>query len=232
MKISRFFHLGVLSAICILSALTLQAQIEFGVKFGINVSELAAERFSPVSIGGNQQFIRNFPRKGINTGIIMSVPITKHWSLQPELVFSEQGATGKPQSEYLVSATQAYQYNWLNLPILLKYTWPTGLFAETGPQAGLLLNAEIAQTVVGAQYTSWYNVNNQYKKIDLGWTFGVGYISPINLGFDLRYTYGLTNIANIQTGETAPVQKGDIKNSVVSFGVFYLFGKPRVSMEP
>ena len=232
MKISRLFPAGILAVICTLFALNLQAQIEIGAKFGINVSELSADRFSPVNIGGNPQYIRNFPRKGINTGLILSVPINKHWSLQPELVFSEQGATGKPQSQYLISATQKYQYNWLNLPILLKYTWQTGFFAETGPQAGLLLNAEIAQTVVGAINTSWYNVNNQYKKIDIGWALGVGYISPINLGFDLRYTLGLTNIANISAGEMAPVQNGNIKNSVVSFGVFYLFGKPRISAEP
>jgi hypothetical protein len=232
MKISRLFQLGFLSILAILPARALHAQIEFGVKAGINVSEMSADRFAPVNIGGNRQYIRNFPRKGINAGVMLSIPLTKRWSLQPEAVFSEQGATGKPQSQYLVSATQAYQYNWLNFPVLLKYTWKTGFFAETGPQVGLLLNAEIAQTVVGANYISYYNVNNQYKSIDLGWTVGVGYMSPINLGFDLRYTLGLSNITNISAGETAPVQNGDLKNSVVQFGVFFLFGKLRQQVEP
>jgi hypothetical protein len=232
MKISRLFQSGFLSVFSILLATALHAQIEFGIKTGLNVSEMAAERFAPVNVGGTPQYIRNFPRKGINAGVMLSIPLTKRWSLQPEAVFSEQGATGKPQSQYLVSATEAYQYNWLNFPVLLKYTWPTGLFAETGPQVGLLLNAEIAQTVVGAQYTSWYNVNNQYKSIDLGWAFGIGYLSPINLGFNLRYTLGLSNFNSIAAGENAPVQSGNLKNSVVQVGVFFLFGKPRLQVEP
>ena len=227
-----FSKLFLISVVANLFALAVSAQIEFGVKGGLNVSEFSADRYQPVNIGGYPQFFRNFPRKGINAGVLLSIPLSKHLSLQPEAVFSEQGATAKPSNQYTVSSTQEYQYNWLNFPILLKYSWNSGLFAETGPQIGLLLNAEIAQTVVGALYTSYYNVNNQYKPIDLGWTVGVGYMSPINLGFDIRYTLGLSNITNISANETAPVQMGGLKNSVVQIGVFYQFGKPRTQMEP
>ncbi len=235
MKISMLLKLGLLSLMANLFVLGVQAQIELGVKGGLNVSEFSAARFQPIVVGGNSQYIRNFPRKGLNAGLLLSIPLAKkHWSLQPEAVFSEQGATAKPSNSYLVSATEVYQFNYLNFPILLKYSWNSGLFAETGPQVGLLLNAEIAETVVGASSTSYYHVNNQYKSIDLGWAFGVGYLSPINLGFDLRYVLGLSNFANSapSQGENAPVQEGSLKNSVFQIGVFYQFGKPRTQFEP
>jgi Outer membrane protein beta-barrel domain len=234
MKIFTVLKLGLLSLIANLFALAANAQIELGIKSGFNISEFSAARFQPIDIGGNSQYIRNFPRKGIHAGLLLSVPLKKHWSLQPEAVFSEQGATGKPSNLYLVSATEVYQFNYINFPILLKYSWDAGWFAETGPQVGLLLNAEIAETVVGASSTSYYNVNNQYKSTDLGWAFGVGYLSPINLGFDLRYVLGLSNFSNgsPSSTEAAPVQEGSLKNSVVQIGVFYQFGKPRTQVEP
>lgn len=234
MKISTLLKLGLLSLIANLFVLAAHAQIELGIKGGLNISEFSAARFQAIDIGGNPQYIRNFPRKGLNAGVLLSIPLMKNWSLQPEAVFSEQGATGKPSSAYLVSATEAYQFNYINFPVLLKYSWKSGLFAETGPQVGLLINAEIAETVVGASATSYYNVNSQYKSIDLGWAFGVGYLSPINLGFDLRYVLGMSNFANgsPNPSENAPVQEGSLKNSAVQIGVFYQFGKPRTQVEP
>jgi hypothetical protein len=235
MKISLFSRLVLVSVMVNLFVLTSHAQIEFGLKGGLNVSELLADRYESVSIGGNPQYIRNFPRKTLNAGVVVSIPLSKKLSLQPEAVFSEQGANGKPSSQYLISANEQYQFNFLNFPVLLKYSWPAGFFAETGPQIGYLINAQIAETVVGASATSYYNVKSQYKSVDLGWALGVGYLSPINLGFNVRYTLGLSNFSNIDPNgaqQNAPVQNGSLKNSVVQIGLFYLFGKDRTQVEP
>ena len=215
-------------------ALTVNAQIQFGVKGGLNVTELLVSSDSKVYIGGNPQVMKNFPRKTLNAGAFVTIPLTKYLTLQPEAVFSEQGATGKPSVEYLVSATEEYQFNYINIPVLLKYNFPTGFFVETGPQLGLLINAEIAETVVGASATSYYNVKDQYKSIDFAWALGIGYLSPINLGFDVRYNLGLNNYSNVSSNSTptAPVQTGSVKNSVVQIGLFYIFGKPRYQLEP
>lgn len=234
MKISMFKKLCVLSMAGMLFALGVNAQIEFGVKGGLNVSELLASSNQNVYISGNSQVIKNYPRKTLNAGAVVSIPLTKKWSFQPEAVFSEQGATGKPTAEYLVSATEEYQLDYINFPLLLKYSYPSGLYAETGPQIGWLASAQIAETVVGASATSYYNVKNQYKAIDFAWSLGCGYLSPVNLGFDIRYNLGLSNFSNVSASgaQNAPVQNGSVKNSVVQIGIFYLFGKPRTQPEP
>jgi hypothetical protein len=173
--------------------------------------------------------IRNFSRTDFHAGFLVSIPLSKKFSFQPEVVYSQQGATGNPAGGYLVSATEKYKLNYVNVPLLLKYHLPVGFFVETGPQVGLLVSAKIDETVVGGINTNTYHVTNQFKSTDLGWVLGVGYLSPIDLGFDIRYNQGLNSINNASASgmQNAPVQGGSIKNSVFQIGVFYLFGKSK-----
>jgi hypothetical protein len=80
---------------------------------------------------------------------------------------------------------------------------------------------------VGADHTANFNVKDQFKSTDIGWTLGTGYLSPIDLGLDIRYNFGLTDINNATASgrQNAPIQNGHMKNSVVQIGIFYLFGK-------
>ena len=101
-----------------------KSQIHFGVKAGLNLANL---RFDSTS---NTSYISDF-----NIGVLVSIPITKSLSLQPELMYSAQGYGGKyNDTSYRVT------YGYLVLPILLKYSLSSGVFAETGPQVGLLVN--------------------------------------------------------------------------------------------
>jgi hypothetical protein len=89
---------------------------------------------------------------------------------------------------------------------------------------------DVDEDVVGSYYTSHYHPKSQYKSTDIAWTLGTGYLSPFNVGFDIRYNLGLTDFSNVTPAgmQSAPVQNGSIKNSVLQIGVFYLFGKSRV----
>jgi hypothetical protein len=224
----RKFTLLFISACA--SVITASAQIEFGLKGGLNESEILTSNQQFVMVNGNTQQLRNFPRVGFHGGVLVSIPLSKKFSFQPEAMFSTQGANGKPTLGYLVSATEEYKFNYINVPLLLKYSFPTGLFLETGPQIGYLVGVDIDENVVGSYYTSHYHSKSQYKSTDFAWTLGAGYLSPVNIGFDIRYNLGLTDFSNASTSgmQSGPVQNGSVKNSVVQIGVFYLFGKPRV----
>lgn len=211
-------------------ASTANAQIQFGVKGGFNIAEILTSDHQSVYVNNQPMGIRNFPRTDFHAGLLVSIPLFKNFTLQPEAVYSQQGATGNPSGGWLVSATEKYQLNYLNIPVLLKYHLPLGFFAETGPQLGLLLRAKIDESLVGGVNTGkYYHDTNRFKSTDLGWAFGVGYLSPIDLGFDVRYNVSLNSINNASSGDmdSAPVQTGSIKNSVVQIGVFYLFGKSK-----
>ena len=204
-----------------------QAQIQFGFKGGLNVAELLTSNNQFVSVNGSSEQVKNFPRSDFHAGLLMSMPLSKVWSFQPELTFSQQGATAKPSYIYSVSSSEEYRLSYINIPLLMKYRSPTGLFAETGPQVGLLVHAKIDETVVGLDNTENYNVKSDFKTVDVSWALGVGYLSPIDVGIDIRYNYGLTNINNASgaTQQSYPVQAGHMRNSVFQVGLFFLLGK-------
>ena len=203
------------------------AQVKFGIRNGLNISEILTSDHQIAIISGSPRSIRNFPKTGYNGGIFLSVPLSAKFSLQPELIYSNQGATGKPSSGYTITATESYKLNFLNIPLLLQYKLPLGFFISTGPQLGLLLSAKINEDIVGVTNTNHYHVKDSYKSTDFSWVLGGGYVSPINLGFDIRYNLGLSNFSNTNSSKMseAPVQDGSIKNSVVQMSIFYLFGR-------
>jgi hypothetical protein len=229
MKLSTFKKCAVFFLAMNVVALATEAQIRLGLKAGLNETEILTSNNQNVFVNGNAQGLRNFPRAAYNGGLLLSVPLTKKLSLQPELVFSAQGANGKPTQNYLESATEEYKFNFVNIPFLLKYDLPLGFFVETGPQLGILVSADIDESIVGTYTTNHYSVKDQYKSTDISWAFGAGYLSPFDIGFDLRYNLGLTDFSNVSaTGmQSAPVQNGSIKNGVLQIGLFYMFGKSK-----
>ena len=213
-------------AVCSLT-LSTRAQIQYGIKGGFNFSEMLTSNTPTTVVNGNNQTLRFFPITAFQGGVFASIPFAKKWVFQPELVYSLQGANGKPEQNYFVTATENYRFGYLNLPLLIKYKLPLGFFVETGPQVGLLLSGKINETMVGDNNTINYNIKSQLKSTDLSWALGVGYCSPFNVGFDIRYNLGLSNISQASSDglSTYPIPSGTIKNSVIQMGVFYIFGK-------
>lgn len=208
---------------------TTHAQVQFGIKGGLTIAEMLTGKNETAPVRGSSQTRTNYPRTNINAGIFFSIPLTKILSLQPELLYNNQGSTSKSANTALTSADETYKFNYVNLPILLKYHTSYGAFLETGPQLGYLLRARIDEVTLSQSHTARYSVTDQYKRADLGWALGVGYTSPFNLGIDIRYVLGLTNINNTDGSQTAPIQNGKIRNSGVQIGIFYIFGKSGVS---
>jgi len=176
---------------------TASAQVEFGVKAGANFATLTGSG----SDGAKTKV-------DFNGGAFAQIPLVNSFFLQPELVYSRQGA--KATSDGInFSVNQSY----LNIPVLVKYHHSSGFFGETGPQMGFLLAASVK-----AGGTT-QDVKSSYKSTDFGWAFGLGYrLSSIPAGIDARYNLGLTNIA------AQDVSDQSLKNSVFQIGVFYVLG--------
>ena len=176
---------------------TASAQIQFGVKAGANFATLAGK--------GSEGATTKVDFHG---GGFARIPLVNSFFLQPELVYSRQGA--KATSDGVVFNINQ---NYLNIPVLAKYQHSSGLYGETGPQLGFLLAANVS---AGG---SSQDVKSSYKSTDFSWAFGVGYKIPlINAGIDARYNLGLSNIA------AEEVNGYSVKNSVFQLGVFYVFG--------
>jgi len=182
------------------SAMFASAQIQFGVKAGVNIADF---NFT----GGPPGFTFN-TKTDFNGGIFMSVPLFSSCSLQPEVMYSGQGASFKDSL-----STVKDNYSYIIVPVLFKYQHSSGLFAETGPQVGFLLSAN---EKAGGQT---FDMKNNTQSTDFSWVFGIGFKMSFGLGIDVRYNLGLVNLAK------GPYTDGTIKNSVFQFGLFFLFPK-------
>jgi len=171
-----------------ISLATANAQIQFGIKAGANFATIT-------SAPGSKTLV------SFNGGALVKIPLADAFSLQPEVVYSGQGAKFDGGSDHL---------NYINIPVLATYTLPVGVFFKTGPQLGFLLSAK--EKVDGG---SDVDIKSALKSTDVSWAFGAGYLIPVtNVGIDVRYNLGLTKIAD---GSSS-------KNAVFQVGVFYLFG--------
>ena len=175
----------------------LQAQAVIGIKAGVNFATLG---------GSDASGLKN--RTGFVGGFLVNAPLSDHVSLQPEAVYSGEGANAYDNSLALTTS-------YINIPLLLKITDRSGVFAELGPQVGLLMSAR-----VNSQGTS-ADVKSAYKSTDFSFAFGLGYYSGSSgLGFDFRFNLGLTNI---EDNSSSLSQGGSVKNNVIQLTMFYLF---------
>ena len=177
---------------------TANAQIQFGLKAGANLANVNGS-----GVTGNKTLV-NF-----NGGALVRIKLAAGFSLQPEVVYSGQGAKTTNSSD---GSTETVHQNYVNVPVMLQYSLPLGLFFETGPQLGFLTTAKISDNGQSA------DIKSSYKSTDFSWALGAGFLTPVHLGFDLRYNLGLSNISSAASGYT-----GSIKNGVFQVGVFYLF---------
>ena len=176
----------------------------FGVRGGINLANL---KFSEEASGTETNSQTSFV-----AGVLANIPISGMFKFQPEINYSSQGAKIKGSG---VSAEQDLGY--INVPLNFQLQTASGFFVQTGPQVGYLLSAKAKGTVGGT--TSEEDNKEEFDKIDLSWSAGLGYLSRIGLGIDLRYNYGIENIIEDNTAGV-----GTVKNRVAQISLVYHFG--------
>lgn len=177
-----------------------QAQFALGLKGGLNIAKF--------DISQGTSNIDN--RTGYHGGAFALFKFAK-FGIQPEVIFSKQG------SDFKVS-TDSYEANfdYINIPIILKLYLVAGLNIQAGPQFGFLTTSEIKSTVSGIKSTE--DVKDQLnKKSDTSIALGAGWDLPFGLTLDARYNLGLSEF-KLDNGP-------DIKNKVIQISLGYKFIK-------
>jgi hypothetical protein len=171
-----------------ISSLAQRRTAELGIKAGVNIANFDDDIYTRDS------------RVGFHGGILIHVPVKPKLAIQPEIVYSQQGAeftSGKQKLDYI------------NIPFLFQYLFANGFRLQTGPQIGVLVNSEF-ESNNGLEVDN----ENNYKKTDGAWVIGFSFISSSRLGVDARYNIGLSDIAK---------GNGDVMNRVWQIGMFYQF---------
>lgn len=183
----------VLAAILITGTASAQS-VNFGIKAGLNVSTLHGDNDAEFD-----------SKAGFHAGLLAHIHFTRQFALQPEVIYSGQGA------KYSIAGEDfTMKLNYINIPVMFQYMFDNGFRLQAGPQLGFLTSAKTESD------DQKLDVKDGLETVDFALGAGVGYVNPKSgLGVDARYNFGLSNIN----------AEGDVKTSNRGFqvGLFYLF---------
>ncbi len=186
--------------------------IKFGAKAGLNLANMSGDVED------------NSMKVAFHLGGMAEIKISETFSIQPELLYSAQGAKFSDGTLAL---------NYLVLPIMAKYTVAENFTVEVGPQFGYLLSAKAKDTSedpdpgiaskgsannkAQAAQASSIDLKENFKSFDLGAAIGASYLLNNGMNLSVRYIMGLSN-----------TPKGDVgdfkyKNSVFQLSIGYYF---------
>lgn len=195
-----------LLSLCIAIGTMTFAQSTDGPKFGIKA-------------GGNLSSITGDDTKskfGFYAGALVNVPISEVFSIQPEVVYSQQGAKAKDNYDFAGYTITNMKQNlsYINVPVMVQYNATPEFYLEAGPEFGFLVNAQAKGDINGSTYKA--SNKDSLKTFNFGLGIGLGYRFTSQLGINARYTAGLTDIVKNGGGETS-------KNTNFQLGLVIIF---------
>ncbi|WP_297868493.1 porin family protein [uncultured Flavobacterium sp.] len=210
----------LLSAVFLFSALSYAQDVKFGAKVGLNISNLSGD------VEDTKSLI------GAHLGGFAEISISEKFAIQPELLFSMQGAKSEYSEsdvDYSYSEESKTKLNYLNVPILAKYYVAEKFALLAGPQFGILMSAkedfEFSENDNGITDSGSESIDAKefYKSLALSFNLGASYSITENFFIDARYNLGLSSIAKDYTDEFGNSTSLKINNNVFQFSVGYKF---------
>jgi len=145
------------------------AQTEFGVKGGLNVSDIVMTNYIDPDAESDLGL-----KLGLHAGVFVKGPANESIGLCAELLYSDKG----------VNANGNIHLHYITLPLIIQYKLGDHFFAGIGPEPGYLFSVVSKYGNAGSTY------NN---KFDLALDAGFRYDTP-KIFFDLRYCVGLFSV--------------------------------------
>jgi hypothetical protein len=166
-----FFVAIIMSALLPLNA---QSKIGLGIKAGINISDQVT------SGTGENVNVRSILR--FHGGAYFTCFVLDKFAIQPELLLSGKGSDWD-DPVYDVKDLLTY----IDIPVLIRYQLIDLLNIHAGPQFGYLLSATQKDKSSGEVI----NIDEYYKKPDLGLVLGAEANLPYRINLTIRYVIGL-----------------------------------------
>lgn len=183
--------ISLIMMLTVLSTVAFSQSFSFGPKVGLNVSNYT---------GGD---IESDALVGYHLGGILNFGIGKVFSIQPEVLFSTQGAkvnNGSIKSEF--------KTNYVTVPVMFKFRANGGFYFEFGPQASFRTGDNIPDQTI----------DHFAKNLDLAGAVGLGYQAGFGLGIGARYIAGISKVGDF---DQSAAMNPDFRNSVIQLSVFF-----------
>lgn len=186
------------------------AQIAFGIKGGVNFSQLKTD-FESQSVGANLKQSLD-TKTGYAAGLYLRVGTG--FFIQPELMFSAKGGNlnlGSGTSAETVNI----DYTSIDVPVLLGIKFgPIRLNA--GPLASFKVSNSISDDL--KNYSS--NIAESFKGASYGYQAGAG-LDLGSLSLDLRYEGSLSDVSEVaDAAKVSYTQKGNLWQMTLGYKIF------------
>ncbi|TDE08710.1 porin family protein [Dyadobacter psychrotolerans] len=183
-------NLSIVITLLLISTFSFAQSFSIGPKAGLNISNYT---------GGN---IESDALVGYHIGGVLNYGFGDHFSIQPEVLFSTQGAKVTNNG-----AKSDFKISYVTVPVMLKLKTTGGFYVEAGPQVGFRASSDIPDQTF----------NNFAKGLDLSVGAGIGFQSNVGLGVGVRYIAGLSKVGDFSGNDIDP----DFKNSVIQASIFW-----------
>jgi hypothetical protein len=131
--------------------------MKFGIKAGANFTNFSGDADTD-------------GKTGFYVGALIDLSVAENFHVQPELLYSMEGADNENGISYI------------RIPIMAKYYIMEGLNLQAGPEIAFKAGTE--------------DGTENAKSLDYGLGIGAAYEFPMGLFVDARYNLGLANISD------------------------------------
>lgn len=183
---------------------------KFGIKAGVNLTNMYVQDISDENM-----------KVGLNAGFFAKLPLTRGFSIQPELLYSNKGA--KETYNNFIQGSGEYRFNlhYVEMPVLAVINVGKNFNLHAGPYLAYLAAANVKNLndEDGIEGVDELNAEN-FNRFDYGVAAGFGIdIDKVTLG--ARYNYGLREIG--KSGSLAGELTKDSKNSAINLYIGFGF---------
>lgn len=186
----------LVAALAVFGLTTIHAQsVRFGAKAGANFSSLNGDDVDDVD-----------GRTSFHVGGVVNIGISELFSVQPELIYSSQGASADDSDGDI-----SINLDYINIPIMADFQLAEGFSLQGGPQVGFNISSKL-------DFDGEDEDIDNIQTLDFGVGIGAQYVLPMNLFFQARYVTGITNVFEEEDGFDT-----EAKNSTISISVGYFF---------
>jgi len=173
-------------------SINLQAQfVKFGIKGGVNIANQNGDNITINSTNYKTSEITNY-----HVGLVAEMKIVNSFAIQPELLYTTQGANYKNAVEDFEN-----RLGYVSIPVMAKIKLSKVISLELGPQASFLLSEK-----------NDFDTEDT-KTFDFAANGGLGFSITKSLFVQARYVLGLTDVS----------KDAEVKNSVVQISAGILF---------
>lgn len=180
---------------------------KIGIKGGLNLTNLYVDDVEDENM-----------KVGFNLGLFAKLPVTKGFSIQPEIIYSVKGST----MNFGILNNNEYRFNlnYVEVPLMAVVNVTKSFNLHAGGYAAYLVQSNIKQENDGPNDQIADLDEDDFNRFDYGLVGGLG-IDVENVSIGARYNYGLKEIG--KSGNFSNLILGNGKNSAISLYIGFAF---------